>query len=133
MAGDDIAVIRRLMEAFNDRDVERMVELTHPDGEVYPMRAQLEGTSYRGHDGIRQMMDDLFEDWESVEMDSEEFREGPDGTAVLGRLRGCGRASGVDVDVPVGWVWRIRDGKAVYAKAFSQQEDALREAGIEPA
>jgi ketosteroid isomerase-like protein len=133
VAGEDVAVIRGMMEAFNARDVERMVALTHPDGEVFPMRAQLEGTSYRGHDGIRRMMVDLFEDWETVEMDVEEFREGARGIAATGRLKGCGRASGVDVDVPMGWVWRVRDGKAIYAKAYSREEDALREAGVEPA
>jgi ketosteroid isomerase-like protein len=95
------------------------------------MRAQLEGTSYRGHDGIRKMMADLFEDWESVEMEAEEFREGDHGTAAIGRLRGCGRASGVDVDVPVGWVWKVRDGKAVYAKGYSKQADALRAVGLD--
>jgi ketosteroid isomerase-like protein len=130
VAGDETAVIRGLIEAFNARDVDGMIRFTDPDAEVFPMRAQLEGTSYRGHDGIRQMMTDLFEDWESVEMELEEIREGDEGTAALGRLRGCGRASGVDVDVPMGWVWRVRDGKAVYAKAYSQQADALREAGL---
>jgi hypothetical protein len=32
--------------------------------------------------------------------------------------------------VPMGWVWRMRDGKAFYAKAYSKQEDALRDAGV---
>ncbi|MGH2954300.1 MAG: nuclear transport factor 2 family protein [Solirubrobacterales bacterium] len=131
MSGDDIAVIRGMFEAFNARDAEAMVALTHPDGDVYPMRAQLEGRGYHGHEGIREMMDDLFEDWESVEMELEEFREGDEGIAALGRLKGCGRASGVDVDVPMGWVWKVADGKAVYAKAYSQQEDALKDAGVE--
>jgi hypothetical protein len=37
----------------------------------------------------------------------------------------------VDVDVPVGWVWNVRDGKAVYAKAYSKQADALRAVGLD--
>ncbi|MGH2951555.1 MAG: nuclear transport factor 2 family protein [Solirubrobacterales bacterium] len=131
MPAGDAEVIRRLLEAFNAGDVEGMVALTHPEGEIYPMRAQLEGRGYQGHEGIREMMVDLREDWDDLEMEAQEFIEGDDATAVIGRLRGCGRASGVDVDVPMGWVWRVRDGRAVYAKAYSQQADALREAGLD--
>jgi ketosteroid isomerase-like protein len=63
-------------------------------------------------------------------MDAEEFREAGDQVVVLGRLRARGRTSGVDLDVPMGFVWRLRDGKVVYARSFSEQADALRDAGL---
>jgi ketosteroid isomerase-like protein len=131
MTAEDIDLIRRMFEAFNAGDVEGMVALTHPDAEVYPMRAQLEGRAYRGHEGIREMIADITEDWDDLEMVTQKFVEGDDATAVTGRLRGRGKASGVDVDVPMGWVWRVRDHRAIYAKAYSEEADALRAAGLE--
>ena len=50
---------------------------------------------------------------------------------MLGRLRARGRASGMDLDVPMGFVWTLRDGKVVRARTFSEQADALRAAGLE--
>jgi ketosteroid isomerase-like protein len=130
VSAENIALVRRLFEALSAGDLEAMTPLIEADAELYPMRAQLEGKVYRGHDGLRQLMAELDEDWEYVQMDVDEFREAGDEQLVcLGRLRTRGR-SGVDVDVPMGWLWRFRGGKAVYVKAFSNQEDALHAAGL---
>ncbi len=101
----------------------------HPEAELNPLRAQLEGNAYRGHDGVRQMLADLAEDWTFVQMDAEDFREADDQVVMLGRLRARGRASGMDLDVPIGVVWTLRDGKVLRKRTFSEQGDALRAAG----
>lgn len=131
MSAENVETVRRLAEAFNDRDVDAMVQDLHPDAVLYPLRAQLEGKVYRGHDGLREMFADFDQDWESLHLEPEEFRGVGDEVVVLGRLRARGRTSGVDLDVPIGFVWRLRDGKAVYGKSFSEPEDALRAAGLE--
>ena len=102
-----------------------------PDVELHPLRAQLEGKAYRGHDGVREMLADFDQDWEYVQVDAEEFRDADDEVVVLGRLHGRGRASGVELDVPMGFVWTLRDGKVVRIQSFSEQADALRAAGLE--
>ena len=107
-----------------------MAQHMEPGAELYPLRAQLEGKAYRGVQGVRQMLADFDQDWEFVRMDAEELREAGDQVVLLGRLRARGRASGVDLDVPLGFVWRLRDGKVVYARSFSEQADALRDAGL---
>jgi ketosteroid isomerase-like protein len=128
---ESIAVVRRLVEAFNSGDVDTMLDELDPEAELYPMRAQLEGTVYRGHDGLRQWLSDLDEDWEWVRMDADEFREVDDAVVALGRLRSRGRASGVDLDLPLAVVWKLRGGKVVYSKAYSERHDAVTSAGGE--
>jgi ketosteroid isomerase-like protein len=136
---ENVQIVRRLLEAFNDRDLDAMLAGVHPEAELQSLRAQLEGKAYRGHEGVRQMLADFAEDWAFVRMDAKDFREADDQTAsglddqvvMLGRLRARGRASGVDLDVPIGVVWTLRDGKVVRAKTFSEQADALRAAGFE--
>jgi ketosteroid isomerase-like protein len=130
VSGDDAAVIRRFTDAFNERNIDGMLALSDEEVEILPMRAQLEGRSYRGHAGFRELLADLDEDWEYIVMDIDEIREADDALAVLGHIRSRGRASGVDVDVPMGWVWRLRAGKVAYGKAYSDQADALRAAGL---
>ena len=111
MSTENVQIIRRLVEAFNDRDIDSMVEHMQPDVELHPLRAQLERKAYRGHDGLREMLADFDQDWEYVQVDAEEYRDADDEVVVLGRLHGRGRASGVELDVPMGFVWTLRDGK----------------------
>ena len=131
MSAENVQLIRKLVQALNDRDLDALVEHVEPDAELYPLRAQLEGKVYRGLDGVREMLADFDQDWEYVQVDAEEFRDAGDDVVVLGRLQGRGRASGVELDVPMGFVWTLRDGKVVRAKSFSEQADALLAAGLE--
>ena len=130
MSAENVQIVRGLVEAFNDRDLDAMAQVMEPGAELYPLRAQLEGKVYRGYDGLREMLADFDQDWDFVRMDAEEFREAGDQVVVLGRLRARGRTSGVDLDVPMGFVWRLRDGKVAYARSFSEPADALRDAGL---
>lgn len=131
MSDDPVEMVRRFLEAFNARQTETMLEMLHPEAELYPMRAQLEGRAYRGHHGLHEVLADIFEDWEEISMKTEQTLEADDAVVALGRLRGRGRVSGVDVDVPMGWVWRLRDGRVVYGRAYSDPRDARRAAGLE--
>jgi ketosteroid isomerase-like protein len=130
VSAQNVQVIRRMVEAFNDRDIDVLAQYMEADADLYPMRAQLEGKAYRGAEGVREMLADFDQDWEFVRMDAEEFHDAGDQVVLLGRLQARGRASGVDLDVPMGFVWRLREGKVVYARSFSEQDDALRDAGL---
>src|SRR5688572_23880728 len=129
MSSDNVELVRRLVAAFNDRDLEGMLGGLAADVELHPLRAQLEGKSYLGHEGARQMLADFEEDWESLRMEVDEIHEAGDEVVLLGRMRGRGRASGVDLEVPMGFVWRFSDGKAIFGRTFSDPADAPRAAG----
>ena len=131
MSAENVESVRRLMAGFNDRDFDAMAAELSADAELYPLRAQLEGKSYRGPAGVREMFADFDEDWEELRIEIDEMRDVEDRVAVRCRLRSRGRTSGVDLEVPIGFVWRFRDGKAVYARSYSEPADAIRAAGLE--
>jgi ketosteroid isomerase-like protein len=131
VSAENVQIIRRLVEAFNVRDIDSVVQGMEPDVELHPLQARLEGKAYRGHDGVREMLADYDQDWEYVQVYAEEFRDADDEVVVLGRLHGRGRASGIDLDVPLGFVWTLHEGKVVRVQSFSEQADALRAAGLE--
>lgn len=98
-ASDEIDAIRRFYDAFqpafSGRDVESFLEQLAPDVEWTPILATLEGRVYRGHAGIRGMLDDLRRDWEVFEPMIDEVRDlGDDNFLALGRWRARGRGSG---------------------------------------
>lgn len=130
MSAENIEALRRLMAAFNERDLEGMAAGLSDDAELYPLRAQLEGKAYRGPEGVREMFADFDEDWEQLRVEIDEVLDADDLVAVRGRLRSRGRTSRVVLDVPIGFVWRFHGGKAVYARSYSEPDDALRAAGF---
>jgi uncharacterized protein len=131
VSAENVESVRRLLVAFNDRDVDAMAAELSEDAELYPLRAQLEGKAYRGPAGVGEMFADFDEDWENLRIEIDEIHDAGDEVAARCRLRSRGRTSGVDLEVPIGFVWRFRDGKAVYARSYSEPADALRAAGLE--
>ena len=50
---------RRFAEAFNRRDADGLVAVSHPKIEFYPTGAGGTGRSYQGHDGLRAWVEEL--------------------------------------------------------------------------
>jgi ketosteroid isomerase-like protein len=60
----------------------------------------------------------------------DEIRDAGDRFVALGHLAAGGRASGVELDVPLGVVGAVRNGKVVYIRFFSDPAEALEAAGL---
>jgi len=118
------------VDAWNRGDREAWMAVWDEEAEFYPLRAQLEGKSYRGHDGLERFLAELAEDWEEVRFEIEETRDAGEQVVGIGRFRARGRASGVDIDVPLGVFTRMRRGKIVYTRLFSEPAEALEAAGL---
>jgi ketosteroid isomerase-like protein len=133
MVASDADVVRALIAAVNAKDADAGRPLLSHDAELYPMRAQLEGRAYVGPDGFAELLGVLDEEWEGIRLEVGELVEGPDGVVIVGSLRATGRASGVDLDVPSGWHFRVVDDRVTYSRGYSDPDDALRAAGADPA
>ena len=126
----NVEIVRAAAAAWDRGDLEALESLLSPEVELVPLRAQLEGKVYRGRAGLRQMWDDLHADWEELQLPIERMLDGGELVVALGRLTARGRASGVDLDVPLGQVWEVRDGTIVRMHAYSDPDDAVRAAGL---
>jgi ketosteroid isomerase-like protein len=127
---ENVEIIRSLVDAWNRGDREAFMALWDDEAEFYPLRAQLEGESYRGHDGLERFFGEMAEDWEEVGFEMHEARDAGEQVVSIGRFRARGRASGVDINVPLGVFTRMREGKIVYTRFFSEPADALEAAGL---
>ena len=117
---------RVTIAAFNDGDVDGFTEQFADDGEWLPFRSATEG-AYVGPDGVRAWFRETLELFEhnSAEVDSTEIH----GEAVVssGRLSLRGRGSGATVEMPVTWVFRLKDDKVAWARAYSDRAEAMAE------
>jgi len=130
MSQQNVAVVRRAFEAFNARDVDGLVNMAAEDSEWLPFRAQLEGIVYRGHEGIRQFVSDMDEDWEAFRIDPLEFHDSRERVAVIGRVSALGRGSSVEIDSIAGFVLELHRGRIRRLTSHSDSEAALEAVGL---
>jgi len=130
MSQENVEIVRRAADAFNRRDAEAFGALLAPDVEIVPLRAALEGTVYRGPDAAAEFFTDSDESWENLRVELEETRDGGDWLLGFGRLWGRGRGSGADVEIPLAWVVRFRDGEITSFRTYTDAGEALAAAGL---
>ena len=123
-------LFHKALEAYNRRDIEAMVDISHPEAEWYPFTAQVEGDdAYHGHEGLRQWWANVDATFEDLEASVEEVRDLGDAVLALGHLRARFR-SGVTLDTAIGWLTRYRNGLAVWGRAYQSHAEALEAAGL---
>jgi ketosteroid isomerase-like protein len=132
MSRENVEIVRRVFECFNDADISGVEALSSPDIKVVPLRAALEGTAYRGKDAWARFWSDSTESWEELAVEVESLTEsGDDCVVAVGRLRGRGRETGADVDTLLGWVLRLdEDNRVVSIITYPRVADALEAAGL---
>jgi ketosteroid isomerase-like protein len=133
MTTENVEVVKRGVDAYNRGDVEALLEVLDPEVEWHPgVLIAFEGRArvYRGHEGVREMMGDVFDAWKEVTTELSEFRDLGDRIVAIGRLRIRGRGSGADLESPFGSVTEISNGKAIRVLTFFDHKEALAAAGL---
>jgi ketosteroid isomerase-like protein len=129
MSKEDVDTIRTGLDALNRRDLDAMLANLQPDAEMVPLRAVLDGTVYRGHDGLRQWLADMAEDWDDLRIETEELRDLQGGRVlVLGRFHARGKSSGVNLDHRAAWICEVAGGRMARIRFFEDAAAALRAA-----
>jgi ketosteroid isomerase-like protein len=127
----NVQTVNEIMDAWRAGDVDRMAKCLADDAEFRPIRAELENRTYIGVGGLREVMADFERDWEELHVVAEEVIGRGDVVVTLGRLRARGRASGIELDLPLALLFHLREGKIVRIESFREPQDGLRAAGIE--
>jgi ketosteroid isomerase-like protein len=127
---ENVEVIRLLNERINAGDRDGVLELIHPDLELFPPEDEPEAKSvYRGRAGWLEYAaywEETFAHWEG---EVGEYIDAGEYVVVVGRIRAIGRASGVPVEDSAVWLWRVRDGMGIECREYRTKEDALEAAG----
>jgi len=131
MSAENVDVGRRLIDAFNRRDIDGIASLITLDFEWATAMGPIEGGEVlRGREGMETYVGRLDDAWEDYRVVAYEFRDLGDILLTLGRVLAHGRGSGVPVETPVGFVGEYRDGKVSRLRSSLDQGEALREAGL---
>lgn len=121
------ALVERLYEAFNQRDPDEIAAVCHERMEFYPVvTAEAVGRvePYVGPDGLRQYMIDAGKVWEELLITPSQVEQRGDRLLVRGRVYARSRELGIR-DMPVAWIWEVRDGQLVRGEVFPDLENAF--------
>jgi ketosteroid isomerase-like protein len=131
MSQENVDLLQRAHDAFNQRDIDAFLALADSDVELTPLTVELEGvTSYRGHAGVRSWWRELLTVFPDFQTEIEEVRELGDVTVARARLRGHGIESDAFFERPIWQVVEWRDEKAVWWRTFLREDEALEAAGL---
>jgi len=89
-----------------------------------------EESAAEGHDAVRASLLRWKGEWDDYELLPEEFEHMGDRVVVAVRVRGRGRASGIEVDARFYDVYTLREGKIIRMDQFTERSDALEAAGL---
>src|ERR1700688_3564035 len=104
MSQQNVEIAKRVIDAFNRRDVNAIFECVNADLEWFPaMPVTLGGGALRGREGIESYVREVNDTWEEYRVVGQEFRDLSGGQVlVLSRVEGRGAGSGGLVDAAMG-------------------------------
>jgi ketosteroid isomerase-like protein len=121
-SNNDPAFFDRIWNDYLDEEFEYRGTGGYPEGEL----------DFKGREGLAQLLAMLQDAWAEFRFEPERFIGAGDQVVVFVRFVGKGRASGVPIELPVGHVWTIRDGRLKSCRAYRDRSDALEAVGLRP-
>ena len=131
MPADRIERLRASLEEFS-RTGQISPDYFAPDFELHQSSSIVDTAGvFRGPGASQASIDELSGSFENMTWEPERFFEAPGGELVVFiHARARGRASGLELDNHIAWVWTFKDGKAVRMVVYEEPADALEAVGL---
>jgi ketosteroid isomerase-like protein len=113
--------------ALNTGDLDAYLTVIADDVEFTSMIAEMEGVTYRGHDGVRHWWETVRGSFQDVQWELLELSEC--GNGAVAQLRALGRLGGAEVDQTVWQAATFRGGKLTWWQFFRSEIEAIDAAG----
>ena len=131
MSQSNLELAKRVIDAFNRRDVDAIFECVNPDVEWFPAMSVTFGGGLRGREGIESYVREVSDTWEEYRVVGQDFRDlGEDRVLVLSRVEARGAGSGGLVDTEMGQVFDSCDGRIARVRTYLDHGQALKAVGL---
>lgn len=122
------AIADTAFRALNSGDLDAFVAVVASDVEFTSLVAEVEGTTFRGHEGVRAWWETVRGAFEQVRWEVLDLRGA--GDRGVAQVRMSGVLGGVPVEQTMWQAVKLRDGKASWWGFFRTEDDALEAAGL---
>jgi len=131
MSQQNIELVKRLLDVYNERSFVENVDLIDPDIVWDMSRVQLPDTiSASGPSGFLAFIEGWEEGFASERMDAEEIIDAGDRVVVVIHHRARGRISHIKTHQHFAMVWTLREGRAVRMEVYPTREEAMKAVGL---
>jgi ketosteroid isomerase-like protein len=130
MSQENVEIVRRRFDAFNDGDLTAALALTDPNIEWWDRVDDPGAGVYRGQDAVVKHLAEIAEELE-LQIEPLEFVDAGDAVVVVLRLFGRGVGSGVPFEEHEVHVFKLRDGKVTEQREYRERSEALKALGLE--
>ena len=133
MSQENVEAFERGAEAYNRRDVDALLKELDPEVEwhsalLIPFGG--EATVSRGHEGVREVLREVYEVLAEIHLEYSEIRDLGDRIVAIGRIRTRGKQSGVVTEIAFGTVSDMKNGKSIRIWTYLDPQEALQAAGL---
>ena len=131
---ENVAFAERAYRTWAEEGIDGLRSLMHDEVEWHPPAQAPEPGPFRGPDEILRVAGSYMESFGEFMPVPERILPGaePDQVVALVTLTTRGRESGAEFSIPAGHVLTIRDGRVLRFQVFTDQDEALRTAGLDP-
>ena len=131
MSQENVEVVRDAFQTFSAEGIEAALAFYAPDCVWYPTDRWLEGSAYRGHDGMRRLQAAFSENFDDFRFEVHDTRDAQDRVVALIDMTGRIRHSGAEVSQRLGFVVSgFRDRTFRDVRAFPSWHEALAAVGL---
>jgi len=123
MSQENVEVVRSIYRLWADRESAR--HLIDPELEYVNPSYAVESGTRRG----RRVLAEILEVYPDFRVEPERFLDAGDEVVVIGIAHGTS-ASGVEARWQQGYVWTVRDGRAIRFRWFNHPHEALEAVGL---
>src|SRR5688572_3366940 len=130
MSQENVEAVRRLNEALDRRDWDGVFAEISPDFEWETDPRHPKAGVYRGREEFRRFIEDLEDPFEQTVTEMEKVFATADQVAVFVRIRRRLKGSSSELEIRIGELYTVREGRLVRGQAFAERVKALKAAGM---
>jgi ketosteroid isomerase-like protein len=131
MSQENVEIARNAFQTFGSEGIDAALSFFSPDFVWYPTDRWLDGSDYRGHDGMRRLSAAFSENFDDFRYEVHDIRDAQDRVVALVDMTGRIKHSGAEVSQRLGFVISgFRDGAFREVRAFPGWSDALKAVGL---
>jgi ketosteroid isomerase-like protein len=130
MSEENVEIVRRAVEAFNEGGLEAVGEFVTDDVEFHEPPEQPAPRVARGRDAVLEMWGEFESAWAAHRSEPEDIRAVREDKVLMLSVEHFRGRDGMDVSSPWGAVFTIRDEKIVRWQAFWDRKKAFEAAGL---
>ena len=131
MTEENVEIVCRSIQAYNDRDVEGMLEYFASDVVVdWSNSRGINAHVFRGHDELRAVVEDFYDAFDVLWIEHERPVEIEEGVVLADNVAHFRGRDGVRVQARSAWLITVQDGKQTSLTLYQTKREALEAAGL---